>query len=213
MLASIKSGFGSFVLWCFRWKVDGVKPSSPKYVLVCVPHTTNWDFVFFLALGWKLKIKARWLGKKSLFKPPFGWFMRATGGIRVDRSNPEGLVEELTLMFKERDFLALAVPPSGSRSKREYWKSGFLRIAKAAEVPVVFGYLDFTRKRGGFMDPVELTGNLKEDMDLVRHLYRDIHSMAKHPEKVTPIRLRSEGPAPEDAEQPSEKTAENGPIS
>ena len=191
-MKTIKSWIGSFVLWVIRWKAASPRPPLDKYVLVCVPHTSNWDFVFFLALGWKLKIKASWVGKKSLFKFPFGWFMRAVGGIAIDRSNPTGLVDTLAERFATVDTLCLAVPPSGTRSKGEYWKSGFLRIAKAADVPVVFGFLDFTKKEGGFMEPLTITGDTKTDMDAIRAIYKDVHKMAKFPENVSNIRLRSE---------------------
>jgi 1-acyl-sn-glycerol-3-phosphate acyltransferase len=71
-----------------------------------------------------------------------------------------------------------------------YWKSGFYHIALQAQVPIVLGYLDYARKRGGFGPELIPTGNVREDMDEVRAFYADV--TGKYPENFGEIRLKEE---------------------
>src|SRR5690606_11642900 len=112
------------------WKlVTEPAPTRPT-VLIGAPHTSNWDFVLMLAIAWDLGIPVRYLGKDTLFRGPFGWVMRALGGIPVDRKDPAGLVDELVARAEAGERFYLVVTPEGTRSAGKYWKSGFLRIAR-----------------------------------------------------------------------------------
>ena len=73
------------------------------------------------------------------------------------------------------------VPPSGTRSKVLYWKTGFYHIANGAGVPIVLGFLDYGRKVGGVGPMVIPTGDIEADMKEIRAFYADI--TAKYPEK------------------------------
>ena len=64
-------------------------------IIIAAPHTTNWDFVFLLGAAFHLGLSVKWLGKASLFAFPFGWIMRALERISVDRSKPNGMVEQV----------------------------------------------------------------------------------------------------------------------
>ncbi len=112
-----------------------VRPETGAGVLVGAPHTSNWDFVLMLAIAWDLELSVRYLGKDSLFRPPFGFVMRALGGIPVDRVNPAGLVDGLVARAAAGEQFYLVVTPEGTRAAGEYWKSGFLRIAVATGMP------------------------------------------------------------------------------
>ena len=46
--------------------------------------------VLAIALG----IKATWMGKHTLFRPPLGWLMRALGGLPIDRTARHNVVEQ-----------------------------------------------------------------------------------------------------------------------
>jgi len=180
-----------FVLWITGWKLSDQAVQIPdKAVIIGVPHTSNWDFVYFIAFKWRYGLNVRFMGKKSLFRPPLGWFMRGVGGISIDRTSAHNVVDQMALAFKENDKLLLAIAPSATRSKRDYWKSGFYHIALAADVPVFLGWLDFQTKTGCFGVPMSLTGNVKEDMDKIRAHYSD--KFGKRPEKTSTIRLRLE---------------------
>ena len=172
------------------WRVAGVPPTASKYVIIAAPHTSNWDGVHMVAVSWIFGLRIRWMAKHTLFEGRFGWFFRWAGGVEVDRRKPQGLVEQMAEQFEKRDELVLAVPPEGTRSRREYWKSGFYQIALAANVPIVFAYLDFGNKIGGFGGQFMPTGDVKRDMDYIRAFYDGMKG--KRPELFAAPRLKSE---------------------
>src|SRR5262245_24089517 len=101
---------GRLYLWCFGWRVEGTLPRSARVVLIAAPHTSNWDLPFMLACGYVLGLRPRWLGKRELFRWPFGWFMRWLGGVPVDRSASHGLVAQAADQFQSGQPLVMVVP-------------------------------------------------------------------------------------------------------
>lgn len=188
----MKKLLGHAFLKLLGWRSIGRRPDLPKYVLIAAPHTSNWDFAFMLAFAWIDDVKLSWLGKHTLFRAPFGWFFRRTGGIPVDRRSAQGLVGAVAQAFDRADELVVAIPPEGSRGRREYWKSGFYHLARTAQVPIVLGVLDYERRLGGFGPVVVPSGDVSADMDRVREYYAD--KRGKYPEHFGPVRLREEGP-------------------
>ena len=172
------------------WTAEGEKPAATKYVLIAAPHTTNWDLFHLLQIAWFLGVKLSWMGKKSLFRGPMGPVMRALGGIPINRDRSTNMVDQMAAAFADSDSLVLTVPAEGTRRYVPHWKSGFYHIARAAEVPVLLGYLDYARKRGGFGPAIELTGDVSADMDEIRGFYAD--KVAKYPEYFGEIRLKEE---------------------
>jgi 1-acyl-sn-glycerol-3-phosphate acyltransferase len=181
---------GSFWLRIFGWKIHGEAPIYRKFVLIAAPHTSNWDFPFMLATAYAMRVRISWFGKHTLFIPPWGWFLRKLGGIPVDRRSPQTLVMQMAEKFKQSDDLVLAVPPEGTRSKVEFWKSGFYHIAWESSVPIGLGYLDYDRKLSGVGMFVIPSGNVNEDMDKIRSFYQNIRG--KHPDLESEPRLREE---------------------
>jgi 1-acyl-sn-glycerol-3-phosphate acyltransferase len=171
--------------------VSSVRPEGSG-ILVGAPHTSNWDFVLMLAIAWDLGLTVRYLGKDALFKPPFGFVMKALGGIPVDRKNPTGLVDTLVERARTEPFL-LVVTPEGTRSAGTYWKSGFWRIAVGAGMPITLGYVDRATMTAGLGTTFEPTGDVRTDMDTVRAFYADKSGV--RPEKRTEPRLREEDEA------------------
>ncbi len=173
------------------WRVVGSDPLPDKFVAIGAPHTSNWDFMLFLAAVSHFRIKAKVIGKHTLAQGPFSWFFRRMGVIPADRSTPGGLVEQMKAEFGGAESLALVIAPEGTRSKTDRWRSGFYHIALAADVPVICGYVDFGAKRVGFGDRVDLTGDVSADMDRVRSFYARV-GVGRYPEKQGTIRLREE---------------------
>jgi 1-acyl-sn-glycerol-3-phosphate acyltransferase len=158
--------------------------------LIAAPHTTNWDFAYLLAFASVFDLEISWMGKASLFRPPFGWIMRALGGIPIVRHRRENVVAAMATAFEERAQLRLVVPAEGTRDHVDYWKSGFYHIARAARVPIIPSYLDYARKRGGFGPEFEPTGDIPADMDHFRRFYEG--RQGKYPERFGRIRLSEE---------------------
>lgn len=164
------------------WKIGSVlDPSIKKCVLVAAPHTSNWDYPISLATLYACGVRVRFLAKNSLFKFPLGILMRATGGISVDRSKHNNLVESMIAMFKAYEELILMIPVEGTRSYVKEWKSGFYHTAIGAGVPIVLGYLDYGKKVAGFGDLFYPTGDYEKDLVSIQDFYRKF--TAKHPHK------------------------------
>jgi 1-acyl-sn-glycerol-3-phosphate acyltransferase len=170
---------GKFWLWLFGWKVQGYPPLK-KCVVVIAPHTSNWDFPFMLAISFVLRVQASWLGKHTLFAPPFGWILRWLGGIPVDRRASHSFVEQLAEKFATSEDLVLAMAPEGTRRKVDFWKSGFYYIALKSRVPIGLAFADYQRKLCGLGAFVTPTGNVSEDMNLIREFYRNISGKVPH---------------------------------
>ncbi|MDP6942985.1 MAG: lysophospholipid acyltransferase family protein [Myxococcota bacterium] len=186
----LKRALGRLFMRLTGWKIKGGLPTLDKYVLIAAPHTSNWDLVHMLAIASCLDLKVHWLGKDALFRPPLGFVLKWLGGIAIDRSKANNVVQGLANEFAARETLALAVPPSGTRSRREYWKSGFYHIARTANVPIVMGFLDYGPKEGGFGPHLTPTDDMTADMDQIRAFYATVDG--KFPEMVSAPRLRDE---------------------
>lgn len=175
------------------WTIEGERPPFPKFVAIGGPHTSNWDFVFFLAVTHVLDIKARFIGKHTLFRGPLGALMRRWGGIPVRRDRPQDLVAQTVAAIDSSDEAALVIAPEGTRSAAPFWKSGFYRIALAADIPIVLAYLDYPNKRAGVGPAFHPTGDVRRDMDRIRAFYAD--KTGRKPELQGPVRLREEAEA------------------
>ena len=173
-----------------RWKLDGEIPPHPKMVIVGAPHTSNWDFPLAMVATPALGIRIRFLGKHTLFRKPFGWFFRMLGGIPVDRGKAAAVMAQSVAAVEAADKFALVVAPEGTRSKREYWKSGFYRIALAAEIPIVLVGLDGPNRTVTVGPDFVPTGNVGADMDRIRSFYEGHRGI--RPEKVGAVQLRNE---------------------
>lgn len=180
------------IFWAFsRWKLVGSAAPGRPTVLIGAPHTSNWDFVLMLAIAWRLGIDVRWLGKKSLFAGWRGSIMRRLGGIPVDRSDPGQVVSDVVARIRGGEVFGLVVTPDGTRGSNTYWKSGFYRIAREAQMPVTLGFVDRTTMTTGLGPTFELTGDVASDMDRIRQFYADKAGL--RPELRTEPRLRDEG--------------------
>jgi 1-acyl-sn-glycerol-3-phosphate acyltransferase len=114
------------------WTISGTLPPDPKFVIMGASHTSNWDFLVFLGAVQALGRKVHFIGKHSLFKWPIGGFMRALGGIPVDRSSRQDLVSQVVAQFGDHDDFILVVAPEGTRSRTTEWRTGFYQIALTA---------------------------------------------------------------------------------
>lgn len=165
-----------------------------KAVVVAAPHTSNWDFPFTLAVAWALGIELRWVGKHTLFVPPFGQIMRALGGVPVDRRARNNAVPAVVELLRQHHELMLVIAPEGTRSRAKRWRTGFYHMALGAEVPLVLGFLDYARKRGGLGEVFVPSGDLEKDMERIAAFYAGI--MGKRPERQSAVVL---GDAPSHA--------------
>jgi 1-acyl-sn-glycerol-3-phosphate acyltransferase len=147
------------------WKaVNGIPAELKKFVLVVAPHTSSWDVFMGFAFRSALKLgHIRFIAKKELFKPPFGFIFRKLGGVPVDRFSSNNFVDQVVDMFNSNESFAIALSPEGTRKKVDRLRSGFYHIAKKANVPIVLLALDFGKKEFRFAAPFYATENEAED--------------------------------------------------
>lgn len=171
------------------WRRDGDPPALKKYLTLAVPHTSNWDFVYLLALGFAADVDLHWMGKRAMFRGLCGPLMRWLGGIAVDRDRARGAraARQAITAFREAEELIVVIPPEGTRHRTDGWRRGFLLIAQGAGVPIVCGYLDYRRKAGGFGPVIHPTGDADADFAPMRDFYR--HVTGRHPASASPLRL------------------------
>jgi 1-acyl-sn-glycerol-3-phosphate acyltransferase len=155
------------------WRVEGTAPNFPKMLVIGAPHTSNWDGIHMLALSTSLGIRMYWLGKHTLFKPPFGPIMRAVNGIPVNRESTKNGVEQVVEIFKEREKFVLIIAPEGTRKKVDYWKTGFYYIAQGAIVQIVLAYVDAPHRRVGLGPAIMPSGDIEADFEIFRAFYAD----------------------------------------
>ncbi|MFA3790355.1 lysophospholipid acyltransferase family protein [Aliiglaciecola sp. SL4] len=174
--------FGITILKILGWKFVGEFPKQSKMVIAVAPHTSNWDFVIGMAAVFSLRLKICFFGKHSIFIPPFKSLLMRWGGIPIERSQSHGVVNQMIDKIKQKDKILLAVAPEGTRSKIYPWKSGFLHIAKQANIPVFLIGLDYRHKSivlGPIFHPEE---DNSLEMQKVYEFYAKVH--AKFPSQV-----------------------------
>lgn len=170
------------------WRVEGYLPDLPKMIVVSAPHTSNWDGVILVLAALVFRVRLRYLVKHTLLRPPLGWLVRLTGGVPINRTARFNAVEQAVQTFNERDRLALAISPEGTRKPVEYWKTGFYYIALGAGVPLALGYIDYARRRSGIGPIIVPSGDLEADMAQIEAFYAPI--VGRHPSRMSQTRIR-----------------------
>lgn len=153
------------------WRVSGAFENHKKLILVVAPHRSNWDWIVGVFTLWALQLKFSYLIKNSVMVWPLSTVIRRTGGIPIDRASPDGVIEQVIEEFKNREKLYFAITPEGTRKEVRRWKSGFLRIAYSAKLPVVPAFIDYQRKEIVVSSSFELQGEVERDLDTVQNYY------------------------------------------
>jgi 1-acyl-sn-glycerol-3-phosphate acyltransferase len=164
------------------WSMIGTLPAEPKFILAVAPHTSNWDFFIGIAAMFTLQLKVSFLGKASIFRWPVKSVLTAIGGIAVDRSHSHGVVGQIVQELKHNDKFLLGLAPEGTRSKAREWKTGFLHIAKQANVPIVPLSFDFAKKEICFHPAVAVSGEIQQELIEFKQVFADV--CAKNPQAV-----------------------------
>ena len=159
-----------------------------KFVAVGYPHTSNHDFLPVILWAWATGSKMNWVGKRELFTGLLGPLMLRLGGIPLDRSGSSNFVDAVAEMIRERDEITLIIAAEGTRSRAEYWRSGFYYMALKADVPIGLGFVDWKRKELGIGAYIFPSGDLEADFLLLKDFYADKHG--RDPSKQSPIALK-----------------------
>jgi 1-acyl-sn-glycerol-3-phosphate acyltransferase len=167
------------------WTSVGTVPTPQRFVLIAVPHTSNWDFPNFLGVTQALGIRTHFMAKASLFRWPMGGFMRQVGGVRLDRATAKDTVQQMIGEFARRDDFVLTIAPEGTRGAVSKWRTGFYQIALGAGVPIVCGFMDYPTRTSGLGPAIVPTGDYEADMAPAFAFYRGI--TGKHPARTSAV--------------------------
>lgn len=154
------------------WKIVGtIDPTIKKCVMMVMPHTSNHDFYLGIFTRGILGLEMNWVGKKELFRFPFGYYFKYMGGEPLDRSGGLNKVDSIAAIFKKRDVFRLAVAPEGTRKKVSELKTGFYYIAMKADVPIIPVAFDFGKKEVNLGAAFQPTGNIEADLEILKKHY------------------------------------------
>lgn len=169
-----------FLLRVAGWQILGDLPENVrKCVIIAAPHTSNWDFVIGRLAYYVLGVPVKFLIKKESFKGLRGYLLKKMGGIPVDRSRSNNLIEQITRLFAKEEQLNVVITPEGTRKRVKEWKKGYYYIALKAKIPIVLGFLDYGRKEAGFGPILYPSGDYEKDFEQIKSFYQD--KQARYP--------------------------------
>lgn len=171
------------------WTVRGDFSSDTikKCIIIAVPHTSWHDFYMGILVRNVLKTKINFIGKKELFKWPFGLLFKALGGAPIDRTPGQDKVKAIAKVFDNKEEFRLTIAPEGTRKKVDKLKTGFYYIALEAKVPIIMVAFDFGKKEHRISKPLYPSGDIDQDMALIHEFFKG--AVGKVPEySFTPNR-------------------------
>lgn len=187
----MKKFLGKLILKLIGWKVvlQGDVNNLNRCILVVAPHTHNSEYILGNLAYWSLGKKLKIIIKDAHTKAWYGGIVKALGGIGIDRSQKNDLVNFVAREFQKDDF-SLVITPEGTRSRVDKWRKGFYHMALAAKVPIVLAGGDFKRKRIclAYTIPYErlATASYEEIMEQIQNYYIENDIVPKVPENWNP---------------------------
>jgi len=179
MIAKVLS---RIILKVAGWHVKGRIPDEvKKCIMIAAPHTSNWDLLFARCAFYIMDIDLRYTIKKEAMVGPLGWLLKKMGALPVDRKKNNSLVDAMVDILNNAEQMVIMITPEGTRSYQPRWRKGFYHAALKANVPIVLGYLDYSRKEAGIGPIVMPTGDVEGDIENIKAFYRTI--IGKYPEK------------------------------
>lgn len=187
----MKKFLANTLLQLLGWKIvlQGDVDNLNRCILVVAPHTHNMEYLLGNLAYWKLGKKLKIIIKDAHTKAWYGGLVKGIGGIGIDRSQKNDLVNFVANEFKKDDF-SLVITPEGTRSRVEKWRKGFYHMALAAKVPIVLAAGDFATKTmylGYKISYEELTQMTYEELlQKIEDYYKDNNIQPKVPANWNP---------------------------
>jgi len=160
---------GRMLLRIVGYKIEGKFANEPKMILIAAPHTSNLDLIIALGTILSLGVRINFMMKKEAFFFPLGGLFKILGGVPVDRTNPKRMIIQTLRNFRDNEKFWLAILPEGTRKPVNNWKSGFMRIAVKANVPIFIMGVD-SRTKTLHLDRLVKEG---EDIQTLRQYVKD----------------------------------------
>ena len=90
----------------------------------------------------------------------------------INRNLAENTVDEIVDQFNKNERLYYLIAPEGTRKRVDRWKTGFLRVAYKAKIPVLMVSFDFRTKTILLGERAQLTGEIDADLARVQSYYK-----------------------------------------
>jgi 1-acyl-sn-glycerol-3-phosphate acyltransferase len=157
------------------WKITGANNLNVnKCVFMVLPHTSWHDFYLGLFTRGITGVSMHFVGKKELFKFPFGWYFKWMGGKPLDRTGNLNKVDAIAKTFDNYDELRLAIAPEGTRKYVSELKTGFYYIALKASVPIIPVAFDYGKREVAIGKPIMPKGNYDDDIKELLPFFKDV---------------------------------------
>lgn len=153
------------------WRLEGTFPDLPKLVVIGAPHSSYWDGVWGLLMKMAVGVDISIMIKREVLDGPLGVILRPIGMIPIDRGAATDVVSQMAARFASHPRMWLGITPEGTRKRVRQWKSGFLRIARAADVPILPVFMDYPNKRFVLGQPLYASEDANADMARIRALF------------------------------------------
>ena len=157
------------------WRLLGEFPNLPKLIVIGAPHSSYWDGVWGLLMKVAIGVDVNIMIKREVLQSPLGLILRPIGLIAIDRGAATDVVSQMTARFARKPSMWLGITPEGTRKPVTHWKTGFLRIAYAANIPVLPVFFDYPSKTFTLGEPFFPSSDLEADMLAIRALFRGYH--------------------------------------
>lgn len=154
------------------WRLQGELPDLPRLIVIGAPHSSYWDGVWGLAMKIALNLDINIMIKREVMDSPLGIVLRPLGLIPIDRKAALNVVGQMAKRFAAHERMWLGITPEGTRKAVKHWKSGFLRIARAADVPILPVFIDYPSKTFTLGVPQYASGDDDADLVRIRALFR-----------------------------------------
>ena len=106
------------------------------------------------------------------------------GGVAVERRKQHSsLVDAMVEKFRTSQRLVIAITPEGTRKATSKWHTGFLRIARQADVPLALATIDAATRHITLTDEFIPTDNVEADIRQIKRFYSRFTGIK--PEKFT----------------------------
>lgn len=165
----------NIILRLLGWKIKGRYPNElPKVMLIVIPHTSNWDFPLGILVRSAIRANIQFVGKASLFKPPFGWLFRWLGGYPVERSRSTNFVQMMVDIYNREAYFHTVISPEGTRKKVDKLKTGFYYIAKGGNAAIVMCRFDWGKHEIVFSEPFYPTDDIEADFKKIDAYFKGV---------------------------------------
>jgi 1-acyl-sn-glycerol-3-phosphate acyltransferase len=168
------------------WRLLGELPDVPKLIVIGAPHSSYWDGVWGLMMKIALGLDIKIMIKREVLDSPLGLVLRPIGMIGINRKAALNVVGQMVRRFADHPRMWLGITPEGTRKHVTHWKSGFLRIAREADVPILPVFLDYPSKTFTLGTLQYASDDADADMARIRALFRGYRGKHRNTEQAEP---------------------------